>query len=167
MQTVYMIICGICGGLFFLWLKIPGGAMIGSTVGTVIFLLLMQEATLQIKIPPLLSQITYIALGIVIGSMFRPGVFAKFWSIWPAVIGSTLLILGGGLIGALVLSKFGVLGSTGAYLASSPGGLSAVAGIAAEMGEDAPMILMCQMVRLYAVLLTTPIICKILQHWLK
>jgi uncharacterized membrane protein AbrB (regulator of aidB expression) len=55
-----------------------------------------------------------------------------------------------------------------AYLASSPGGLSAVVGIASDMNpKETPLVLLCQMVRLYAILLSAPIISKLLSWWFK
>ena len=99
--------------------------------------------------------------------MFQPDLFRLFWNNWPAILVSTLAILGGGLLGAAVLYRCRVFRPMGAYLASSPGGLNAVIGIAAEVGEDAPLILLCQMVRLYAILLSTPFIFKALSLILK
>ncbi len=167
MQVVAMIVCGVAGALLFSWLKVPGGTMLGSMLGTIAFILMIPAGVAQEPIPPLLNKAIYIALGISVGAMFRPGLFNMFWGHWLPILISTLFILGGGMVGAFILYKMGVMGPTGSYLATSPGGLSAATGLAMEMKEDAPMVVMCQMVRLYAIYFTAPFIGTLLHNWMK
>ncbi len=166
MQTLIMLLCGTLGGLLFLWLEIPGGSMVGAAMATMLFFALMPSGRLRVSVPPAVEHSVDILMGIIIGSMFQPELFGLFWNNWLPILLSTLAILGGGLLGAAVLYHCGVFRSMGAYLASSPGGLNAVIGIAAEVGEDAPLILLCQMVRLYVILLLTPFVFKSLSLFL-
>ena len=55
---------------------------------------------------------------------------------------------------------------TSAYLATSPGGLNVVVGLAADMGPNAPIVLAYQMVRLYTIILTVPLAARILHKFL-
>ena len=70
---------------------------------------------------------------------------------------STLLVLVAGMLIAIFVVKFGNLDVTSAYLATSPGGLNVVVGLAADMGPNAPIVLAYQMVRLYTIILTVPL----------
>ena len=54
-----------------------------------------------------------------------------------------------------------------AILATSPGGLNAVVGLAADMGNSAPAVMAFQMVRLYTVVLLSPLISWALRAVLK
>ncbi len=167
MQMFFMVLCGIVGGVGFIWLKIPGGAMVGAMAGTILYLMFLGPGARVPEFPPLFQSVVYIAMGILIGSVFRPELFELFWSKWPVIVISTLILLTGGFIGAILLYKSGLLTPTGAYLASSPGGLNAVAGIANQMGSEAPLVVLCQTVRLYTVLITAPFIGKLLHSFLK
>lgn len=79
---------------------------------------------------------------------------------------STLLVLVAGMLIAIFVVKFGNLDVTSAYLATSPGGLNVVVGLAADMGPNAPIVLAYQMVRLYTIILTVPLAARILHKFL-
>jgi len=167
MQMFWVVLYGVIGGILFLWMKIPGGEIIGSAVAVIAYLILSHTPdAARPQIPPLLASATYIAMGIIIGCMFKPELLSLFWQHWQQVLLSTVILFAGGLLGAIVLYKCGLLSPVGAYLAASPGGLNAAMGVAAGMsGEETPIILLCHMVRLYTILLTAPLIGKILE-WL-
>ena len=57
---------------------------------------------------------------------------------------------------AIFVVKFGHLDVTSAYLATSPGGLQAVVGMASDLGTNAPAVLAFHLVPLYTVLLLAP-----------
>ena len=71
-----------------------------------------------------------------------------------------------GMLIAIFVVKFGNLDVTSAYLATSPGGLNVVVGLAADMGPNAPIVLAYQMVRLYTIILTVPLAARILHKFL-
>jgi uncharacterized membrane protein AbrB (regulator of aidB expression) len=56
-----------------------------------------------------------------------------------------------------VLTKSGIL--TG-YLATTPGGLSSIAVIALESGADPSLAIAVQMMRVFAVLIVTPLLSR-------
>ena len=78
MQVFFMVLCGIVGGIGFIWLKIPGGAMVGAMAGTILYLIFLGPGEYVPAFPPLLQNVIYIAMGILIGSVFRPELFELF-----------------------------------------------------------------------------------------
>lgn len=150
--------CGVAGGLFFTRLNLPGGAMVGAMAGVVLVNSLADLPPCDL--PEYFKTAVYIALGIVMGCMYRPGMLAVVRQSWPTLLISTAVILLAGIGCAFYVCRSGVLGPTGAYLATSPGGLNVLAGLAAEMGEGGPIVVVYQLVRLYAILLIAPFVGK-------
>ena len=60
--------------------------------------------------------------------------------------------------------KTGTLSASGAYLATSPGGLNAIASFAAELGDEAPLVTVYQMVRLYVTVILASFAARIFLH---
>lgn len=156
-----VLVCGTAGGLLFSWLKFPGGAMVGSLVAVI---LVNSLASLpDFSLPEYFNTAVSIGLGIVIGCMYKPGMLAVVRDTWPTLLISTSIVLLAGLGCAVYVCRSGVLGPVGAYLATSPGGLNVLTGLAAEMGEGAPIVVVYQLVRLYAILLLAPFVGRWLQ----
>lgn len=156
-----VLVCGTAGGLLFTWLKLPGGAMVGSLVAVVLANSLADLP--DFSLPEHFKTIVYIALGIVIGCMYKPGMLSVVRDTWPTLLISTSILLLAGFGSAVYVCRSGVLGPVGAYLATSPGGLNVLTGLAAEMGEGAPIVVVYQLVRLYAILLMAPFVGRWLQ----
>lgn len=165
MTTLLLIVlCGAAGGLLFECLSVPGGAMTGAIVAVILFKTLVDLP--QANVPKPVAVAVYIGLGIIVGNMYRPEMLLAVKDAWPILLISTLLVLLAGMLIAVFVYKFGHLGVTSAYLATSPGGLNVVVGLAAGIGQDAPIVLAYQIVRLYAIILTVPLAVKILQRFL-
>lgn len=154
-----LLACGTVGGLLFHWLKIPGGPMVGSMLAVIAHNLFLSDS---VVLPSALKTGTYIFMGIVVGSMFRPSMLAIVRDSWYMLLISSAILFGAGFFSAYLTYKTGTLSATSAYLATSPGGLNALTGMAAQMGEDAPIILLYQMTRQYAVILFAPLIGRFL-----
>lgn len=116
----------------------------------------------QAALPKPVAVAVYIGLGIIVGDMYRPPMLLAVRDTWPILLISSLPVLPAGLLIAVFVYKFGHLSVTSAYLDISPGGLNVVAGI----GQDAPIVLTSQIVRLYAIILTVPLAVTILQRFL-
>ena len=152
-----LLACGSAGGLLFHWLKVPGGPMVGAMLAVIAHNLLISES---VVLPSALKTGTYILMGIVVGSMFRPSMLGILRDSWYMLFISSAILFTAGFFSAYLAYKTGTLSATSAYLATSPGGLNALTGMAAQMGEDAPIILLYQMTRQYAVILLAPLIGK-------
>lgn len=167
MHWLIIIACGIAGGGLFVWLRIPGGAMLGSVVAVMLATTAAHFKDIPMPaMPATVEDAVFIALGIVVGYTFRPAVLSTFLRHWPVVCTTIAILLASGCLAAFLMYKIGFLSPIGAYLATTPGGLNASVGLASEMDPaEAPIILMCQVLRLYTVLLTVPILGRLLTAW--
>ena len=161
MSTLLILLCcGAAGGLLFQAFELPGGAMTGAILAVIIVKSLTNLP--NVPTPRPLQLVVYICLGVIVGNMYRPEMLLAVRNTWPVLIISTVLVLAAGMATALLVVKFGHLDAPSAYLATSPGGLNVVVGLASDMSPNAPIVLAYQMVRLYAIILTVPIAAKIL-----
>lgn len=175
MSPLFMLIlCGLGGAFLFTWFHIPGGAMTGAMVAVILLKLLspLGTATLslslaQVQIPRWVQFCVYTGLGIIVGNMFTPALFSAVRESWWVVLFSTTLTLLAGLLIAALVVKLSHIDATSAYLATSPGGLNVIIGLSAELGSNAPLIMVYQMVRLYAIVFTVPIAAKLLHNMVK
>ena len=159
-SLLVIVLAGIAGGLLFHVLGVPGGPMTGSILAVIIVKCLI--ALPPASIPRPVQVTVYICLGIIVGNMFKPEMLLVVGNTWPVLIFSTLIILAAGIVSAIMVVHLGKLDPPSAYLATTPGGLNVVLGLAADMGPNAPIVMAYQMVRLYTIILTVPIAVKLL-----
>ena len=156
---IILLLCGAAGGFIFEWFGLPGGAMTGAIIAVI--LLKSFSSLPQAAFPRPFQFCIYAGLGVLVGNMYRPEMLLAVRDTWPVLVISTLLVLVAGMLIAIFVVKFGNLDVTSAYLATSPGGLNVVVGLAADMGPNAPIVLAYQMVRLYTIILTVPLAARI------
>jgi len=155
---------GFAGALLFTLLKIPGGAMTGAMISVVLYILI--SGHVPDKAPNWLTFIVYTCVGVLIGGMYKPGMFQAVRETWPTLALSTAAILLAGCICAWMVTRSGVLSINSAYLATSPGGFSAIMGLSLT-NEEAPIVMVYHLVRLYAVVLLAPYIGRLMGLFLK
>jgi uncharacterized protein len=164
-MTLVIILCAAAlGGILFHLCGIPGGMIVGAIAGVMLVKCLGELPPMAFPRP--LQGVVYILLGAMVGNMFDPAMFAAVRETWPALLASTVLVLAAGVGAAVIAALWGKLDPTSAYLATSPGGLNVVMGLAADMSPAAPVILAYQMVRLYAIIFTVPLAAKMLHSLL-
>ena len=162
---IILLLCGAAGGFIFEWFGLPGGRYDRShhsRHSSQSF----SPPFLQAAFPRPFQFCIYAGLGVLVGNMYRPEMLLAVRDTWPVLVISTLLVLVAGMLIAIFVVKFGNLDVTSAYLATSPGGLNVVVGLAADMGPNAPIVLAYQMVRLYTIILTVPLAARILHKFL-
>lgn len=148
-----LIACGIVGGLLFFFLHIPGGAMLGAVVAVLAVKMLGHVET---DTPHLFQLGAQIAIGVMVGNMMTGGTLLEIRAMAPLMFGSTALLVVAGALGAWFICRSAGLDAGSAILATSPGGLQAVVGMASDLGTNAPAVLAFHLVRLYTVLLLAP-----------
>ena len=129
---IILLLCGAAGGFIFEWFGLPGGAMTGAIIAVI--LLKSFSSLPQAAFPRPFQFCIYAGLGVLVGNMYRPEMLLAVRDTWPVLVISTLLVLVAGMLIAIFVVKFGNLDVTSAYLATSPGGLNVVVGLAADMG---------------------------------
>lgn len=101
-------------------------------------------------------------LGIMVGASFQPGMLKVMGRVFFPVITSTLFLVGTGLLLSMVFSRMGLLDMGTAYLATSPGAMSALLVVALDSGKDAAVITCFHFFREVFIILTMPFIYKYL-----
>ena len=152
---------GVVGALCAIRLRVPSGALIGPMLlGAV----LHATGLLAIALPPWLLVAAYAAIGWYVGLRFTRETVRAALRALPAILAATVgVILLCGLW-AWLLTRILPIDLLTAYLATSPGGLDTVAIIALGTGADLSFILAAQVLRLFVVLVTGPVIARLISR---
>ena len=110
------------------------------------------------EVPGLLESAAFLAIGLQVGISFTRESLRTIGRALPlALVLIVGLILGCAGLGALLARTAGVSALDG-YLATTPGGLYAVLATASDSGADATFVLAVQVIRLFVMLLTAPLV---------
>ena len=154
-QLLLLVVSGTVVGYLFKCLNIPGGCMLGAVVGSMAVKLLGLST---LEMPSFFYNAAQIAIGICVGAMISLDMLSTMKSQIPVMVLSTAILLLAGLGAAFVVRHMTDLDVTSSILATSPGGLNAVIGLA-DAEEHLPKIMAFQMTRLYVVILMVPVFC--------
>ena len=159
-----LFLIGFAGALLFTLLELPGGAMTGAMLSVVACTALSDLP--PVEMPSWLTFIVYTCVGVIIGSMYKPGMLHAVGAAWPTLVLSTCLILLAGCVCAWIVARSGALSISSAYLATSPGGFNAIMGFSLT-NDEAPVIMAYHLLRIYMVILLAPYMGRLLSFFLK
>jgi membrane AbrB-like protein len=152
---------GIVGALLGAKLKIPAGALIGAMLTIIVFKMTMK---VHWEIPKGFSFALQVFVGIMVGATFQPDLLHVMKKIALPVIISCVVLVGAGVLMALIFTRLGMLDMGTAYLGTSPGAMSALVVLALD-SQAQPMLVVCfHFVRVVFVILTPPLIFKWLSN---
>ncbi len=154
--TLGLIACGVLLGRR---LRIPAGALLLPMLGGAV---LNSSGLMHITLPPWLLWSAYACLGWYIGLGFTPQTVRHALHIAPQIVLGTFMLIVLCLGAAWVLTAWLGVDALSAYLATTPGGLDSVTVIAVGSGCDVPFVLALQTLRLFAVVLTGPVIARLI-----
>ena len=142
-------------------LVLAGGVYLGSWIpaGALLVPLLAGSALqlsglMTVHLPDWLLSIAYGAVGCYIGLRFDRVTLAFVWRRLPAMVGGSLLLILLCALSAWLLAAMLGKDFLSMYLATSPGGLDAMAIIALDTHADVGLVLAMQTLRLFGVILT-------------
>ena len=150
---------GTLGGYLGTKLKIPAGALIGSLLAVICFKLISR---VDWNVPKTFTFVSQVFLGIMVGASFQTDMLKVMGRVFFPVITSTLLLVGTGLLISMVFTRMGLLDMGTAYLATSPGAMSALLVVALDSGKDAAVITCFHFFRVVFIILTMPLIYRYL-----
>lgn len=156
------IFLGLMGGLAGWKLKLPGGIIVGSMVAVLLYKVISGQAG---QMPFSMKFAAQVLLGVVVGSMYEPALAEKLKTLIVPVAVSTVGLVAAGLLVTVVLARLGIMDATTAYLATSPGGLSAVTGLALSAEADPSLVLTFHFVRVTFISVSAPLVFQLLT-WL-
>ena len=144
--TVLTIVVGVTLGA-----RVPAGALL---VPLLLGGALQLSGVLHITMPNWLLAIAYGAIGSYIGLRFDRVTIAYVWRRLPAMILGALLLILLCAISAWIIAEMMGKDFLSVYLATSPGGLDAMAIIAIDTHSDVGFVLAMQTLRLFGVIVT-------------
>ena len=146
---------GIVGGVLGAKLKIPAGALIGAMLTIIVFKMTMK---MHWEIPKGFTFALQVFVGIMVGATFQPELFHVMKKIALPVIISCVVLVGAGVLMAVIFTRLGLLDIGTAYLGTSPGAMSALIVMAFD-SQAQPMLVVCfHFFRVAFVILTAPLI---------
>jgi membrane AbrB-like protein len=143
------------------FLGIPGGPLLVPLIAGGI---LQAKGLLAITLPPWILALAYVTLGWSIGLRFTRPALTQAARALPAIIAAIacLILACAGI--AFLLTHIAGIDPLTAYLATSPGGLDAVAIIAATSGVDIPFVMSFQTARLLLAILIGPALARFMSR---
>jgi hypothetical protein len=142
-------------------LHIPVAAMLGPMLAAAVAGLVLG---LHGTVPGLVQNAAFLVIGLQVGLNFTRASLATIGRALPlalAVIAALILACAG--LGALLAALTGASELDG-YLATTPGGLYAVLATASDGGADTTFVLSVQVLRLFVMLLSAPLVARVLRR---
>jgi membrane AbrB-like protein len=154
--------CAVVGLIAGRLLRIPVPALLGPLV--VAAAVDLSGLSHGAAVPPLVESAAFLVIGLQVGLSFTRGSLRTIGRALPAALCVILaLIVGCAGLGALLAAVTSVSALDG-YLATTPGGLYAVLATATDSGADATFVLAVQVLRLLVMLLTAPLVARVLRR---
>ncbi len=149
----------IAGGFVGYKLKIPAGAMIGSMLAVAAGALLKFDLG---ALPSYSKPVVQVVLGAILGLGLRNTSLEQLKSLLvPAAVIITILMTAG-FATAFILNRFFGLDLMTAIFSSTPGGMSELSMVAADIGANSPIVALLQLIRLMSVIVLVVPIAKLL-----
>ena len=152
MDVVVALAAAIAGGLLLNQLNVPGGLIIGAMLGAAIA---TAGANLSPDIPAPLEGAAFIGVGAAIGVLVTRDTLGDARSALVPGLIAAVLIIGAGIAVAFLLRWLGMAPAS-EFLATSPGGISALSAIAAEQKTGAVEVAVFHLIRVILVLVSIP-----------
>lgn len=153
---------GAVGGLIGAKFKVPAGVLTGAMLSVVICKLSMQS---EWEMPDGANFIIQTLVGVMVASTFHPAMLKTLKLVaLPVILSSLVLVCAGGLL-AILISRLDLLDPATAYVATSPGAMTALIPLSMEINAN-PVIVTCfHFFRLLFILFTAPWILKVLSSY--
>ncbi len=160
-NKIFQYLAIISGGLSGVFLKLPAGALVGGLAGGLIFKYFVGVPVQNARFLSFIAQIL-VAYVIVAGADISA--LKTLPRLVPVAIVYSLILLAFSIFLAYICSRFFEVDLFTAFFAMPPGGLSGLGLAAAEVGADAPTVILFHVTRIIIVVMTVPLIAKFFCH---
>ncbi|TQN37781.1 hypothetical protein FHU33_4447 [Blastococcus colisei] len=150
--------CSLAGVVVGRLVRLPVAALLGPMVAAaVVDLTGMGRGA---EVPGLVESAAFLVIGLQVGVSFTRDSLRTVGRALPLALGAILgLILTSAGLGAVLAATTGASALDG-YLATTPGGLYAVLATASDIGADVTFVLSVQVLRLFVMLLSAPLVAR-------
>ncbi len=161
MKLLVTLLAVLLGASLFERLHVPAGALLGGALGAGLINTLVPQGVANVT-PPV-RFVAFAILGWSIGSTISRESLTALRS-HALLLGTAIVVLlaFSGLL-AVVLTHVGGLDPMTSYLATSPGALSQMTVMAGDLGADPLIVISVHTTRVIIVLLSAPIVTRLLQ----
>jgi len=153
---IYLVI-GTLGGLLGAKLKIPAGVLIGALLSVMLFKVFVD---LQFRMPRSFNFIVQVLLGVMVASTFQPAMLKTLKHIALPVLFSTIVLVGAGIVLAIIFSKLALVDPGTAYISTSPGAMSVLIAMSLDSHSDPMIVTSFHFFRVLFILFTAPLVFK-------
>lgn len=145
----------LVGSVIFYFLNLPLPWVLGA-----VFALLLYKITISSEVASskLLKQISFVLLGIQLGSAFTKGTFAEIGPYFFPYVLFSILIIAISLFNGYMVSKWSQVQMDTSLLATIPGGLSASIALSDSLHSNTVLVTIFHTIRLMAVLFIIPFV---------
>ncbi|MFI3270945.1 MAG: AbrB family transcriptional regulator [Pseudomonadota bacterium] len=154
---------GVAGGLLMHQTKLPAGALLGALLGGIACKFLVKQG---VALPDNWQLVLQIFIGLTIASKFEVEMLAILKPLLLPILLSAMALIATGLASTVLLVKLGLLDSGTAYLATSPGAMSVLVGVASSMDVNAPVTVVFHLARIMMIVVSAPFVVKLLRYLL-
>lgn len=155
---IYLAI-GCIGGLVGFYTRLPGGTLLGTTLAVIAFKLWMHTSW---GTPKYYGFVCQVMLGVLIALTYTPGMFKLLGNLLLPMALSTIALTVCGVLVALVVAKWWPVDLPTAYMATSPGAVSALVNIAVDAQINVALIACFHFFRIFLIVFTAPFIFKLI-----
>lgn len=151
--------CGIAGFVLARLVRLPAAAILGPMVFSAAFHL---SGLTEAKPPTELVAAAQVVVGTTVGCRFAGVALSLVGRTILAAVGSTTILVGGGLLFAVLLHPLTDLPTIGIFLAYAPGGVAEMSLIALALSIDAALVATHHIVRIFFIVVFTPLLFRFL-----
>jgi len=152
-KLLLLIAAGSFGGWIFERIGLPGGAIVGSRLGTGLLVVTFEHG---VHLPASAGMVIQIVLGISLGLTFDRSFFPIAIKVFPLAIISTLILLTVAVLMAFCANKLGIVDFATALFGFSPGGMSGMSVLAQTEGHQTPIVAFLHVVRIFTLFIVVP-----------
>ena len=153
---IYLVI-GTLGGLLGAKLKIPAGALIGALISIMVFKMFVD---ISFQMPRSFNFIVQVMLGVMVASTFEPAMLKTLKHIALPVLITTVVLVGAGIVLAIIFSKLALVDPGTAYISTSPGAMSVLIAMSLDSQSDPMVVTSFHFFRVLFILFTAPFVFK-------
>jgi hypothetical protein len=154
--------CGAVGLVLGRLVRLPVAALLGPML--VAAGLDLGGLTTGVEVPALVQNAAFLVIGLQVGISFTRASLRTIGRALPLALAViVVLILASAGLGGVLSAATGASALDG-YLATTPGGLYAVLATATDSGADATFVLAVQVLRLFVMLLSAPLVARVLRR---
>lgn len=156
--AMYLVL-GFIGGVCGYKLKLPAGALVGSMLFVIAAKIIMKSEWAP---PRHFGFGVQVLLGVLVGTTFQLSLLQTFHKLIIPIVISSVVLVGAGLLTAIVFHKTGLLDIHTGYVGTSPGAMSVMVVLAMESQISAAVVTCFHLFRVIFVIVTAPFLMKLI-----